>query len=44
MLYHGVAERWINLWLYLKVKKNSSDNGDMSNKKENPSIILGSLA
>jgi hypothetical protein len=44
MLYHGVAERWINIWLYIKVKKNSSDNGDMSNKKENSSIILESLA
>jgi len=39
MLYHGVAERWINIWLY-KVYKNSSDNGDMSKKKENPKIII----
>ena len=33
----GVAERWVNKEFFLskKIKKyNSSDNGDMSNKKE----------
>jgi len=36
MLYHGVAERWINIWFFFlrKVYNNSSENGDMSNKKE----------
>jgi hypothetical protein len=36
MLYIGVAERWINigLFFYRKVYNNSSENGDMSNKKE----------
>ena len=39
MFYCGVAERWIYIWLY-KVYKNSSENGDMSNKKENPNIRI----
>jgi len=39
MFYHGVAERWIYFWLY-KVYENSSENGDMSNKKENPNLIV----
>jgi hypothetical protein len=36
MLYIGVAERWINIGLFfsIKVYNNSSENGDMSNKKE----------
>ena len=36
MLYIGVAERWINIGLFFfsKVYNNSSENGDMSNKKE----------
>jgi hypothetical protein len=34
---NGVAERWVIIGFFLlkkKNKKNSSDNGDMSNKKE----------
>jgi len=35
MLYYGVVERWINLdFSKEKVYNNSSENGDMSNKKE----------
>jgi hypothetical protein len=37
MLNTGVAERWVNIWLFFfkeKYRDNSSENGDMSNKKE----------
>ena len=37
LLYGGVAERWVNIWLFFfkeKYRDNSSENGDMSNKKE----------
>jgi hypothetical protein len=39
MLYYGVVERWMNFDFSKKIYKNSSENGDMSNKKEGLKLL-----